>query len=255
MASATANGSMVGTEDLLPVRSRISWGAVLAGAVLALAVYFLLTLLGGAIGLSVSDKFEGRNIGNAAAVYAIVATAGCLLLGGCVAAQLTTGENKMEAALYGLLVWAVFVSLLMWLVAAGVRTGFGAMAGVATAGSAVADRTAQNVSQADAEEAARKMGFTQQQIEEVKSRARNAPAEVGAAVQDPANRQRAEQAAREAGEVATRVTWWTFTGVLLSMGAAALGGVLGAGPTFRLFAVPSANRGGYVDRQPVRTAV
>ena len=55
--------SAVHAEDLVPVRSRISWGAIVAGSVLALALYFLLTLLGGAVGLSVSDKFDGRNIG------------------------------------------------------------------------------------------------------------------------------------------------------------------------------------------------
>lgn len=69
--SVTVEGG-AGTEDVSGVRARISWGAVLAGSVLAIALYFLLTLLGGAIGFSVSDKFGGRTIGIAAAVYAIV---------------------------------------------------------------------------------------------------------------------------------------------------------------------------------------
>ena len=37
--------------DLLAVKSRVSWGAISAGAMVALAIYFFLTLLGLAIGL------------------------------------------------------------------------------------------------------------------------------------------------------------------------------------------------------------
>ena len=232
--------SPVGVEDVAGVRSRISWGAIIAGSVLALALYFLLTLLGGAIGFSVSDKFGGRSIGIAAAVYAIVVTGVCLFVGGFVASQFTAGENRREAVVYGLLVWAAVFTMLLWLTATGVRAGFNTMVGVATAGGNVADATAKNVSQADAEEAARKFGFTQQQIEGAKARVRNAPAEAGAAVDDPANKAKAEEAAREAGEVATRVTWYSFLGTLVSMLAAAAGGFVGSGPTFRLFAVPAA---------------
>lgn len=246
MADATVSAakgrleSPVGVEDLVGVRSRISWGAIVAGSVLALALYFLLTLLGSAIGFSVSDKFEGRNIGAGAAVYAVLVTAACLFAGGVVASQFTAGENKREAAMYGLLVWAAVFTMLLWLMATGVKAGFNTMVGVATAGSAAVDTAAKNVTQADAEEAARKFGFSQQQIDEVKQRARNAPADAKAAVEDPANQARAQEVAREAGEVATRVTWWAFLGTLVSMLAASAGGYVGAGPTFRLFAAGTA---------------
>lgn len=255
MASTNHAGNLpsVGAEDLMGVRSRISWGAILAGSVLALALYFLLTLLGGAIGLSVSDKFEGRNIGIGAAVYAIVVTAACLFVGGLVAAQLTTGENKREAAMYGLLVWAAVFAMLLWLMATGVRAGFNTMIGVATAGSAAGNAVAQNTTQGDWESMARRAGVSQQQIDNLRQQAQNAPAQVGAAVQDPATRQQASQTAEEAGEAATRVTWYTFLGVLVSMVAAAAGGLVGAGPTFRLFAVPVAHGG--VGGGTARTAV
>jgi len=231
------NRHTVGIEDLAAVRSRISWGSIVAGSVLALALYFLLTLLGGAIGFSVSDKFEGRNIGMGAAVYAIVVTALCLFAGGFLASQLTAGENRREAAIYGLLVWAVVFAMLLWLMATGVRAGFNTMVGVATAGSSVANATAQNTSQADFEEAARRAGYNQQQIDTFKQSIKNAPADAKAAADDPATKAQAEQRAREAGEVATRVTWWSFFGTLVSMLAAGAGGYLGAGPGFRLFAV------------------
>lgn len=233
-----ADDSTVHPEDLLPVRSRISWGAILAGSVLALALYFLLTLLGGAIGLTISDTTSAQGLGNAAAIWAIVVTAACLFVGGFIASQFTVGENKIEAALYGLLVWAVVFAMLLWLMASGVRAGFNAMVGVATAGSAAVGATAQNTTQEDWEAVARRAGFSQEQIDEVKQKAENVPAQARRAAEDPATRQEAEAAARELGEATTKVTWYTFLGTLVSMLAAAAGGYVGAGPTFRLFATP-----------------
>jgi methyl-accepting chemotaxis protein len=228
---------VVRMEDLIPVRSRVSWGAILAGSVLSLALYFLLTLLGGAIGLSISGNTNFSTLSVGAAVWAIVITSVCLFVGGFTASQLTTGENRQEAIVYGLLVWAVVFAMLLWLMATGVRAGFNAMVGVATAGAAVGDATARNTSQQDLEQAARRFGFTQEQINEARQRVREAPERIREAADDPATRQRAEETAREAGEAATRVTWFTFFGTLISMFAAMLGGFMGAGPTFRLLGV------------------
>ena len=111
----------VGVDDVLPVGSRISWGAILAGAVLALALYFLLTLLGAAIGLSVAGDAGAAELGTGAAVWSVVVTALCLFAGGYAASHFTVGEHKVEAAVYGLVVWAVVFSMLLWLMASGVR--------------------------------------------------------------------------------------------------------------------------------------
>src|SRR5258705_397064 len=46
-------------EDLLSVGTRIRWGAILAGAMLALALYFLLTILGGAGGAGAPEGHPG----------------------------------------------------------------------------------------------------------------------------------------------------------------------------------------------------
>lgn len=228
MTTTTTN--TLATEDLVPVRSRISWGAILAGSVLAMALYLLFTLLGAAIGLSISDRVDARSLGAGAAVYAILVTAGCLFLGGYVASQLTTGENRTEAAMYGLMVWAVVFGMILWLTATGVRAGFGAMMGVATTSAAVAPNAG------EWEAAARNAGVPQARIDEWRTQARNAGAEARAAVNDPAN-----QAA--AGEATTRAAWYTFLGTLVSMLAAAAGGLTGAGASLRLFAVSSTTTG------------
>ena len=135
----------------MPVRSRIAWPAIVAGSVLALSMYLLLALLGSAIGFSVGDKVSAHSLSVGAGVYAIVVTAACLFLGGCVASQLTTGENKVEGALYGIFVWAVVLAMLLWLTASGVKVGYNAMVGVATAGTLATS----NTSQADWEASAR----------------------------------------------------------------------------------------------------
>ncbi len=230
MAVATTT-TAIQPEDLLPVHSRVSWGAITAGSVIALAMYFLLTLLGGAIGFTLTDYARADTIGTMAAVWAIAVTAVCLYMGGFVASQLTTGENRAEAVVYGLLVWAVTFAMLVWLMATGVRAGFNAMLGVATAGTAIVDTAANNTTQADWEEVARRAGFEQTQIDAVKERAKNAPAEARAAANDPDNQVKM----REAGEKATKITWYTFLGTVISMLAAAFGGYIGSGPSVRVF--------------------
>lgn len=218
--------SPVHTEDLVPVRSRIAWPAIIAGSVLALSLYFLLALLGSAIGFSVGDKVSAHSLSVGAAIYAIAVTAVCLFLGGYVASQLTTGENKIEGSLYGIFVWAVVLAMLLWLMASGVKVGFNAMMGVATAGTI----TANNTQQADWEAAARQAGVPQERIEEWKAKAKDAPAATRQAVENPQNQQ-------AAAEAATRVTWYTFFGAWIAMMAAAAGGYVGSGPTLRLLAL------------------
>src|SRR5688572_29350313 len=79
--------SPVQAEYLLSVRTRISWGPIVAGAVFALALFWLLALLGSAIGLSVSDNVRASNLGTGASIWAILSTALCLFVGGLITSQ------------------------------------------------------------------------------------------------------------------------------------------------------------------------
>jgi len=219
------NENAVQAEDVIPVRSRISWQAIVAGSVLALALYFLLTLLGAAVGLSIHDRVGDRSLAIGAVVWAIVITAGCMFLGGFVASQLTTGENKMEGALYGMLVWAAVFGMLMWLMATGVRAGFNAMVGLSTPAASAASNPNVNW-----EEVARRNGATDADVERFRNNVNSAPATIQDAMRNPENRQAVE-------DNTTRAAWYSFLGTLVSMIAGALGGYVGAGPTFRLFKV------------------
>src|SRR5919108_422939 len=79
-------------EDVVSVGTRVSWAAIFAGAVLALAIYFLLAILGGAVGVSVSDRVDPSKLRTGALIWAIVTTCAALFVGGVVTSQFTVGE-------------------------------------------------------------------------------------------------------------------------------------------------------------------
>ena len=105
------------------VRTRISWGAILAGAAVAMAIYVLLMSLGVAVGMSVSDDVNSRTLGTSAGVWGFISLLIALFAGGWVTTQVTVGESRTEAFLYGVVLWATTSVLLFWLTANGVRAG------------------------------------------------------------------------------------------------------------------------------------
>lgn len=228
-----ADQSSVHMEDLVPVRSRISWGAILAGAMIALAVYLILTLLGGAIGLSIADNVRTSTLSTGAAIWAVASIVLALFAGGCVTSQLSVGENKKEALMYGVIVWGVVFAMFLWLVASGVRSGFNALLGISTAGATAARGT----SPEDWEAAARRAGVPQERIDDWRRQARDAADSARRAAEDPDT----QEAVREG---AAKASWWTLAGVLLSMAAAIGGALVGAGPTFRLLTVTATGQVG-----------
>src|SRR5438270_277621 len=106
----------VQVQDLLPVRSRVSWGAILAGVMTSIALYFLLSVLGVAIGATVTYRNgDVADISLAAAIWAIITLMLSLFAGGCVASQCTVGETKGESVIYGVVLWGTMFSLLVGL--------------------------------------------------------------------------------------------------------------------------------------------
>jgi hypothetical protein len=206
------NDTPVQAEDVIPVRSRIHWGAIVAGSGLALAAALLLSLLGTAIGLSIDDRVTDRGLTTGAVIWAILVTAGALFLGGFIASQLTTGENKIEGMLYGLLVWALTFALLATVLTRISAFAFSNLIGVANA--------APGESWQDS---ARRAGVPQQDIERAQANVPEAMQRARDVVANPDNR--------------IMAAWSAFLGTLVSMIAAAIGGWLGAGPHLRLFTI------------------
>jgi len=203
-------------EDVAGVRSRISWQAVLAGAITAIAANLVLTLFFAAIGISLTEAgVRERTIGVAALVAILLSVIASLFVGGWVTAQLTAGETERESILYGIMTWAAVVVMSAMLVGMGLKAGYFALMGGAMVSPEV--RSAQ-----DWEQAARNAGVSQERIDAAKSSIDpNRP-------MDPITRDRAHEAAVGAA-------WATLVGVLLSMASAIGGAMVGRGPAFRFF--------------------
>ncbi len=216
-------------EDVAGVRSRISWGALLGGAVIAVASALVFTFLFAAIGVSLRDTdLRGETIGTAAIVAAVATMIAAMFLGGWATSQLTAGETRREAVIYGVLTWATVTAFSLMMVGTGVRAGYFALVG----GSLVAQNSTAAPPQSW-ENMARDAGVSQASIEA--ARANLDPARARAAAADPATRERVENAA-----VAT--SWGALVGLLVSIGAAVGGAVAGSGPQFRLFPTAPAAR-------------
>jgi len=209
----------IGVEDVLPVRSRISWGAVLAGAVIALATTLVLGLLGSAIGLTVNDDVDRRTLSAGAALWGTVSTIVAMFLAGWITCLCAVGETRREAIVHGIITWGVVLAMGLWLVAMGVGAGFDAMTGLAQA-----------TTDEDWTVAARRAGVSQENIDQWRQTVQNPPANANPAAESPEDRRRLEQAE----QAATSLTWWTLAGTVLSLASAIAGALVGAGPNFTL---------------------
>ena len=90
--------------------SRISWGAVIAGAVVALAIALMLNALGAGVGATTIDA-TGRDspsassFGIGAAIWLLISNLIGLGVGGYVAARLSGTSDNTDGTLHGLAVW------------------------------------------------------------------------------------------------------------------------------------------------------
>jgi hypothetical protein len=100
--------------------SYIEWGPVLAGAVSAAAVSFVLLTFGAGIGLSLLSPYPAHSYGRAAAslaaLWGLVVPIASLLIGGYIAGRMRApregadeAETEFRDGLHGALVWAVSI--------------------------------------------------------------------------------------------------------------------------------------------------
>jgi hypothetical protein len=97
-------------------RSRISWGAVIAGAVVAVATSLLLSLLGAAIGagsINVLDasSSELTSYGTGAAIWQAINFILSMGFGGYVASRLSGTHSHLDGELHGVTMWGLAVLL------------------------------------------------------------------------------------------------------------------------------------------------
>ena len=106
-----------------PLHVLVSWPAVIAGAVVAVAVGAMLNLLGVALGAGAFNPYDldggdAESFAAAAGMWAVVANCMALFVGGAVASRAAKYADHHKGALHGLSVWAV-AFLLAILIASG----------------------------------------------------------------------------------------------------------------------------------------
>lgn len=128
------------------VLARVSWGSIFAGAVVAIAMMVLFSLLGFSIGFGMVDPLHERNpvsgITTASGIYFIVTQLISLFIGGFVAARLAGVTLTTVAGLHGFSVWAVATIAMVYVGFSGasqITGGLTSMAGstIGSAGSAI----------------------------------------------------------------------------------------------------------------------
>jgi hypothetical protein len=247
-----AETSRPSPADLLAVRSRVSWGALAAGAMVALTIYVVLTMLGVALGLEMALRGSGADLGAGAAIYSILVLLLAMFFGGWATSRLAVGESKFEAMLYGVVLWGTLFVGMVWLLSAGIRTGFGAMVGMAS-GTDVASREAESGSQSSLSRAfgqrfatelggdrfvedLKKAGLSDEQARKAQGaikgridRLQGEPSSLPELTRGAADQPEVQRATALAGERAREASWWTLIGVVVSMATVILGALVGSG--------------------------
>jgi len=108
-----------------PAGRFVSWGAIFAGVIIAVAVQIVLALLGTGIGLSMVDPVEGSTPGAAgfgigAGLYWLITTVIALGSGGYAAARVSGVTDRFDALVHGLVVWGVTLILTLYLLTSAV---------------------------------------------------------------------------------------------------------------------------------------
>jgi hypothetical protein len=210
--------------------ARISWGAIFAGALIALATQLVLTLIGAAIGLATLNPASGQGpsgttLGVGATVWVVISSLISLFLGGYIAGRL---GGTFNGWLHGLATWATVAMLTMLLL----TTAAGGLIGAASGLAGFAVTSSDKVSQSSLPPA------IQQQIDQLRSQLNQSADRAATQAQQMTPEERAAEA-RQVGERAAK-------GGALGTGAAALGLILGA--------LAAAFGGSAGQRYPVREA-
>jgi hypothetical protein len=192
-------------EDTERQRTRASWGAIFAGAAVALVVSAVLNLLGfgiGAVAIDPAEAGQAQAIGIGAGIWTIVVTLVALFFGGWIAGRLSGRMQRLEGILHGLVTWSLVTLAVLWLVTTAVGTLVGGAFGVV---GDVAPAAAEQIQQQDVAQA-------QQQVGQVE------PGQVG---------QEAQQVVAQAADITGGTAIALSIAMILGGIAAAGGGILG----------------------------
>jgi hypothetical protein len=190
---------------------RIRWGAILGGLFASLTTLVVLGVLGLAVGLTSYDAGDPwSNFGLGAGIWSAISTILAFLLGGWLAARTAATRGRGNGVLNGAMVWAIAIPLMLYLLSSGLGSLVNTAGDVAATGAAAVAPAA---------------------AEAVDNTAAPAAENAGAAAQATASavgEQVTPETVETVTETASSAAWGTLIALLLGLGAAALGGLLGA---------------------------
>lgn len=126
-----STGSEAAGTRMLP---RLSWSAVIAGALLALATHVVLGLLGAAMGLAAGPA-DSEGLGIGAAIWGLLTPFVATLLGAWLAVKLSGERDDAGANVHGVVVWCIGLLVGALFLAGTLATG-AMSAGTAASGNA-----------------------------------------------------------------------------------------------------------------------
>ena len=199
----------------VPLRDRIRWGPIIAGVVTAFAVLLFLTVLGIALGISaLGGDDDPQTWGTAAGIWGGLSLLVAFFFGGWMAARAAATLSESDGPLNGFITGAATLLLLLWLATTALTGALGFFAStVSNLAGAAAPVAMEAVDQGAVP------ADTQQAVDEAAPTAAAAvPTEVA---------QAAQQASETASKAAGPGAWGTTIAIILAVGAATLGGMVG----------------------------
>jgi hypothetical protein len=241
--------------------TKISWGGIFGGVLVAAGLLFLLGALGVAIGITAIDPgdTQASTLGTGAGIWTGVSLLVALFVGGMVATRTGAIRDGATGFFEGALVWVVSMLLMVYVASSGVGMiagtatrligGAAQAAGTAMQGGGNVDvsgsvdqilqrlrdpKTAQQIAsvsgmqQGDVQNA---LSDTAQRVEQNRNDPSKAAAEAKAGMSDLMQRAKSsgalERKAEEIQPQASKAAWITFGGLLLSLLAAVVGAMSG----------------------------
>jgi len=208
----------------VPLRDRIRWGPIIAGVVTAFAVLLFLTVLGIALGISAlsgSNDNNPQTWGTAAGIWGGLSLLVAFFFGGWMAARAAATLSESDGPLNGFITGAATLLLLLWLATTALTGALGFFAStVSNLAGAAAPVAMQAVDQGAVPPQAQATVQTaaQNPSAAVPTAAAAVPTQVAGA---------AQQAANNASKAAGPGAWGTTIAIILAIGAATLGGMVG----------------------------
>jgi len=198
------------------MRDRIRWGPIIAGVVTAFAVLLFLTVLGIALGISAlgGNDNDPQTWGTVAGIWGGLSLLVAFFFGGWMAARAAATLSESDGPLNGFVTGAATLLLLLWLATTALTGALGFFAStVSNIAGAAAPVAMEAVDQ----------GAVPADTQATVDQAADNPE---AAVPDEVE-QAAQQAADTASQAAGPGAWGTTIAIILAIGAATLGGMVG----------------------------